>query len=1058
MNSEQPPRPSDSPAGSSPPEVPSRGEQEAPSQELRKTARALRDSGRLDEAVAVLSGLVARHPDDFGGHFDLGRLARAQGNHALAQKHLREAVRLAPADTTAWRELAAEFEAAGVPDQARETLAGLIGRQPDSFWGHFDLARLERRLGNHAAALEELRAAGRIDPDHPEVPLQIAGNLGDGGHLADARAELRRLTERHPDYFWGHFELARLERRLGHPAEAVEQLRAAGRIDPEHPEVPLQIAGNLCDAGRPDEARGVLEELTTHHPGYYWGHFERGRLAHREADHATAQQHLRQAVAIDPANTAAYIELAADLGEAGAPDQARTVLAELIAHRPDFFWGHFEAARLARRMGAHDAALEHLAAARRIDPDHPEVPLQIAGNLRETGRLKEAGTVLAELTARHPDYYWGHFELGRLARGEGDHEAARAHLRQAIRIDPDNAAASLELVASLEDTKDFAAAIAAASTYLEKHPDNLPAWMSLGRIHRRAGEHEAALEAFRQAARHNPASLDPLVEIAEEEAGLGQRQDAEATLHAVLEREPHHLDALLKLAAFNRRGREHAAALALLEEAIAAHPASPWPRLEASTVLSEMGRHAEALDMLSACEEACGASAQIALRRISLLEGRGRWDDAFALAREACQRYPRFFWLWRQRFLLELRAGLPEAAGACLRDPPASSRDEESVAYLTRAEFAEARWNLAEAIELLRRAQECAPQSLWVCHEFFKAAYVAFDMEEVDRQRHIMGPLWAEEAARQGVSPHISQTFFGYLYDELTLDRDALAALLPVCRREPAERIGPLLAQVRAQPDYTPAAMALMVAMRQAGAFADPPPGEGIGAEPSPIPHRITQYWNKPSPPEDLSELMETWRHNNPDFTCKLFDDAAAQAFMEERYGAKVLRAYQRIREPAQRADVFRLAWLYAEGGYYIDTDDRCLAPLRRFIPPHAGLVMYQEEWGSLGNNFIGAAPLHPVIGRALHLVIEAIERDDHDIVWLASGPGLLTRAFAQALAGSDLEWHTWLRHVKVFDRLEFYRFDAPHCFAAYKVRGHWSQMPRRGDRSGTRKGTPAAR
>ena len=57
-------------------------------------------------------------------------------------------------------------------------------------------------------------------------------------------------------------------------------------------------------------------------------------------------------------------------------------------------------------------------------------------------------------------------------------------------------------------------------------------------------------------------------------------------------------------------------------------------------------------------------------------------------------------------------------------------------------------------------------------------------------------------------------------------------------------------------------------------------------------------------------------------------------------------------------------------------------------------LVVHQEDYGSIGNNFIAATPDHPVLIRALEMATIAIKRGDTDLVWLSTGPGLLDSGF----------------------------------------------------------------
>src|SRR5947207_4563780 len=61
-------------------------------------------------------------------------------------------------------------------------------------------------------------------------------------------------------------------------------------------------------------------------------------------------------------------------------------------------------------------------------------------------------------------------------------------------------------------------------------------------------------------------------------------------------------------------------------------------------------------------------------------------------------------------------------------------------------------------------------------------------------------------------------------------------------------------------------------------------------------------------------------------------------------------------------------------------------------------------------------------------------------IVWLATGPGLLTRAFVQEMLQAENGVATALNAVAVLDRCGLYRAVAIHCFAAYKQTSrHWS-------------------
>jgi mannosyltransferase OCH1-like enzyme len=141
------------------------------------------------------------------------------------------------------------------------------------------------------------------------------------------------------------------------------------------------------------------------------------------------------------------------------------------------------------------------------------------------------------------------------------------------------------------------------------------------------------------------------------------------------------------------------------------------------------------------------------------------------------------------------------------------------------------------------------------------------------------------------------------------------------------------------------------------------------------------------------------------------------------------------VREPARKADIFRLAVLAAAGGVYADADEKCLQAVDFIVPGMAELVMYQEDHGTLGNNFMAARPGQLVVLRALEMAVTAVNRGDADIVWLATGPGLLTRAFGQVVTTQGE-----LAGVVVLDRRALFQAVAIHCAAGYKrTDKHWS-------------------
>ena len=277
-----------------------------------------------------------------------------------------------------------------------------------------------------------------------------------------------------------------------------------------------------------------------------------------------------------------------------------------------------------------------------------------------------------------------------------------------------------------------------------------------------------------------------------------------------------------------------------------------------------------------------------------------------------------------------------------------------------------------------------------------------------------------------------SQTQIGQVVDEYRLDAEALAQLIAAEGSD--DPVSALQRLILDRPDYTPSAIGLFITLRRQGRLERPPSPRRAAR---PIPRKIAQYWDERIPP-DIERRCEEWRRNNPDFAYRRFSKAEAQHYLAEHAPPGARAAFDAAVEPAMKADIFRLAVLRHEGGFYLDADDRGLKPLAEIDPGDCDLVLYQEDLGTIGNNFIGAVPGHPAIALALADATEAILRGDTDLLWLSTGPGLLTRSLARWIA-ADLA--PALARVRIFERHELHRAVAMHCASGYKQSGkHWGR------------------
>lgn len=215
-------------------------------------------------------------------------------------------------------------------------------------------------------------------------------------------------------------------------------------------------------------------------------------------------------------------------------------------------------------------------------------------------------------------------------------------------------------------------------------------------------------------------------------------------------------------------------------------------------------------------------------------------------------------------------------------------------------------------------------------------------------------------------------------------------------------------------------------------------------------PRVLIQYWDDNVVPSDVAACMATWDalivHGFKHFA---FDRAGARDFISQTFTGTYVSAFDAARHPAIRSDYFRLCYLAALGGWYVDADDvyqgTDLTPL--FEPRGLRLqaLCYDLDNDQMADaakaldgpddrNVIHYVNNNPMIARAQHpVVVEALRHatssllrnssTDRVDVQAVAGPGAISlvlarqsRRLASVTARPDLEirtdWEAYARPV----------------------------------------------
>ena len=787
-------------------------------------------------------------------------------------------------------------------------------------------------------------------------------------------------------------------------------------------------------AGDFDRAEALLVQALELAPTDIYTLVARGKLSDVRGNGQQALERFDAAIAAYPRNFWPLLEKGTCLARIASPAQGLAVLLDALALAPQDFYALIAVARGYRTLNNIPEARGHFRAALEVRPDNLNIWLELA-RLDSAGDPEGALAVLTEAQRNCPDQTQIiRMRMDILIRLRRYAEAEDC-LRQVLNSAPDDLEirlAQAKMFRELGRHADAKVTLSDIADHLDApKPLRFEIALALGQLHRDDGNLEGALAAFRTAREILPGRVEAHLEIARTCDGLGRTSAATKALAAGLAIAPSHQEALLLKAARLSATNKIKDALEVYATVREHHATAPWGYVAASQLLARHGAAEDALTLLNEARAKCPPSALIELRRAEIHMQRGDIIEAKSVLDAARQRYPTDLWSWVHATSLAIQYGDRSRAEALFATSPVLKGKDRAHLSGLQARFAEMDWDIETAHTHFLEATKLAPDDTLRWMDLARTAMLLGDLEGMYTALKAHAALRQKTAQARGTSANVSQSLLGQMRDEFRLEPDVVNRLKLLGGPDRAEAVRSLTEAVRLYPDSTGAAIGMAVALRRAGAFTGTITRDSDAGG---FPKIITQYWNETTPPDDVAGYMRSWQQHNPDHRIARFDQRSGGDYLRVTFGREAGQAFARAPDQARKADILRLGFLLNEGGIYADADDRCLAPIDDTFPAGVDLHLYQEDHGSFGNNILAAKPGHPALRHAFQHAVEATLRGDLELVWLSTGPGLMTRAICHWLAEDAAQTQARLSSLSIVTVQQMRRLAAMHCHAVYKT------------------------
>ena len=281
-------------------------------------------------------------------------------------------------------------------------------------------------------------------------------------------------------------------------------------------------------------------------------------------------------------------------------------------------------------------------------------------------------------------------------------QAAAARTREAL---PRSLAFDLGVM--LFELRRYDEALAQVQQGLARHPGNFPLNNLLGVLLKSLGRYPEAVQALERAAKAEPTNVAPLINLANTHLLTGDAARAVEVTERLCRREPRVGEHQRLLGAARRIAGETEAALACFRRAQELEPGNVRAWVNAAGVLDELGRGAEALELLASAPAAIAGQQALVEARATLLRRAGRADEVQAMLEALRQRYPDQAWI-----AAELGRGVlaedRDQGNALLRqalaaDPGNTTLMTELIDSLDRTRGPAEAANIASAYDLAKR-------------------------------------------------------------------------------------------------------------------------------------------------------------------------------------------------------------------------------------------------------------------------------------------------------------------------------------------------------------------
>lgn len=318
---------------------------------------------------------------------------------------------------------------------------------------------------DYAAAAKVLEAYLAQTPQDYSVKFNLALAYSMTGRQDDAIRLYQEVLAQQPDLVQARQNLGILMLQQGNAAQALEQFQQVVDKQPNHWAAQINRAGALVALNRKAEAEQAYERALQLKPDHAPTHAAYGQLL-ASRDPATAEEHLRRAVELDPSLEDARLDLATVLearsaAGSGSLEEAEAIYEQFLESHPDRGDVRLRLAEIYLQQKRPVDAIRELEAARAGAPPNLRISEALLDAYVRSKQNDKALALLPELLSQRTGDAELYLLQGSLLMEKRQYASASDSFRRAIELAPQSPPGYTNLAAALYLIKDYQGTVAA---------------------------------------------------------------------------------------------------------------------------------------------------------------------------------------------------------------------------------------------------------------------------------------------------------------------------------------------------------------------------------------------------------------------------------------------------------------------------------------------------------------------------------------------------------------------------------------------------------------------